>query len=62
MTILSGRGSNPNRVARDIIPAGSSVWTFAIDEARALIARESGDMKPDEIEALWAYLVAGEKN
>ena len=31
VTILSGRGgSNPNRSAGDIVPAGGSVWTFAL--------------------------------
>jgi len=31
VTILSGRGgSGPNRFARDIVPTGGSVWTFAL--------------------------------
>jgi alcohol dehydrogenase (cytochrome c) len=31
VTVLSGRGgSNPTRSAGDIIPAGGSVWTFAL--------------------------------
>jgi len=31
VTILSGRGgSNPTRSAGDIVPAGGSVWTFAL--------------------------------
>jgi alcohol dehydrogenase (cytochrome c) len=31
VTVLSGRGgSNPNRFARDIIPTGGAVWTFAL--------------------------------
>jgi alcohol dehydrogenase (cytochrome c) len=31
VTVLSGRGgSNPNRSAGDLVPAGGSVWTFAL--------------------------------
>ena len=31
VTVLSGRGgSNPNRFAGDVIPAGGAVWTFAL--------------------------------